>query len=363
MARWRSRAALLGLALMLVGGVVGYRVAMASLGETAAVAHERRAAPAPMQASLLGEAAPTAKTAPSAGGDLPTSRGCGKFRTPSRARGGRGWRKGRPRWRRRRSAPRTRRRAGRPRGPERVCGPADRGGCTHHERGRRAVASAIRPAPTPTAPPAQPRRWSPPTTPLAIPDPPAPPTIIAVDDDGYQELRVVMYSASWCGACQKAKAWMTAYSIPFEERDIEAVPEYAQQLRWLNPRNVIPTFDVDGSVMVGFDPRRLVVVLRRAVLRRVQAGALSELRGVTAAAHRSRAPGQRVVRSIGHRARRGARRSPARQRQDDLEPRPISGCPRPDGGIPGQRELRAPAQKRLHRHFADVARPPVDAGR
>jgi hypothetical protein len=67
---------------------------------------------------------------------------------------------------------------------------------------------------------------------------------------------------------------MTAYSIPFEERDIDATTEYVQQLRLLNRRMSIPTFDIDGNVMVGFNPRRLVLMLQRAVLRRVQGGAL-----------------------------------------------------------------------------------------
>jgi hypothetical protein len=66
---------------------------------------------------------------------------------------------------------------------------------------------------------------------------------------------------------------MTAYGIPFEERDIDATTEYVQQLRLLNQRLSIPTFDVDGNVMVGFNPQRLVLMLRRAVLRR-RGGAL-----------------------------------------------------------------------------------------
>jgi glutaredoxin len=81
-----------------------------------------------------------------------------------------------------------------------------------------------------------------------------------------------MYSASWCSACQQAKAWMTAHRIAFEERDIDATTDYAKQLRLLNPSMSIPTFDIDGDVLVGFNPIRLALTLRRAVLRQRAGG-------------------------------------------------------------------------------------------
>ena len=91
-------------------------------------------------------------------------------------------------------------------------------------------------------------------------------------DAGPQDLHVIVYSASWCSACQDAKAWMTTANIPFEERDIDSSPEYMQQLKSLNRRMSIPTLDIDGKVMVGFYPRQLVWMLQRAVLRRAAAG-------------------------------------------------------------------------------------------
>jgi glutaredoxin len=113
-------------------------------------------------------------------------------------------------------------------------------------------------------------------TPTSTPDAPLPlltavPTAAA--DAGPQDLQLVVYSASWCVACQQAKAWMTAYSIPFEERDIDSSAKYVQELRSLNRRMTIPTFEIDGSVMVGFNPRRLVSILQRAVLRHTAGGA------------------------------------------------------------------------------------------
>jgi glutaredoxin len=109
-------------------------------------------------------------------------------------------------------------------------------------------------------------------TTIATAGPPAAPAIAAADA-GPQAVRVVIYSASWCSACQQAKAWMTANGISFEERDIDATTDYVEQLRLLSRRMVIPTFDIDGNVMVGFNPRRLELMLQRAAVRRLQVGA------------------------------------------------------------------------------------------
>jgi glutaredoxin len=67
-------------------------------------------------------------------------------------------------------------------------------------------------------------------------------------------VHIVVYSASWCPACKRAKAWLHQNQIPFEDRDVEASPDNVMQLRALNPRQTIPTFDIEGSSHVGFDP-------------------------------------------------------------------------------------------------------------
>jgi hypothetical protein len=83
----RSRVALLGLAVMIVGGVVGYRVAMATHGAMETGARDLRPAPAPMHASLLGEAVPTAQNAPSAAVDLTRGQRLREFQDAFRTRG------------------------------------------------------------------------------------------------------------------------------------------------------------------------------------------------------------------------------------------------------------------------------------
>jgi glutaredoxin len=68
---------------------------------------------------------------------------------------------------------------------------------------------------------------------------------------------VTMYSTRWCKYCKAARGYMQDSQIPFVERDIEQDPSAAAESRRLNPRGSVPTLEVGGRVLVGFDPGRL----------------------------------------------------------------------------------------------------------
>ncbi len=73
---------------------------------------------------------------------------------------------------------------------------------------------------------------------------------------------VVLYSATWCGACTTARRWLTNKGIPFQERDIEkdpnARPDMVQraQKAGVSPSKLqgVPVIWVKGQMMMGFDP-------------------------------------------------------------------------------------------------------------
>jgi glutaredoxin len=77
-------------------------------------------------------------------------------------------------------------------------------------------------------------------------------------------VRVVVYTTSWCPVCKRAKRWMAEHGVAFEERDVEASADVARQMRAINPRGSVPTFDVDGQVMVGFSESGLAAAMERA---------------------------------------------------------------------------------------------------
>jgi glutaredoxin len=73
---------------------------------------------------------------------------------------------------------------------------------------------------------------------------------------------VVMYCTPWCIDCSKAKDWLRACGIPFREVNISLNRTAAQQVReWANGNLVTPTFDIDGTIVVDFDQKRLAEVL------------------------------------------------------------------------------------------------------
>lgn len=102
---------------------------------------------------------------------------------------------------------------------------------------------------------------------------PASQAVIAADDPLEAQLRevpITMYMARWCPVCQKAQGWLRDGGYRFVEHDVERDPQAAAVLATVNERGTVPMFDIDGEVVIGFDPRLIRFVLRRAVARRAE---------------------------------------------------------------------------------------------
>ena len=80
-------------------------------------------------------------------------------------------------------------------------------------------------------------------------------------------MNVIVYTTGWCSVCRRAKAWMNDQGIAYDERDVESSSEYASAMHAINPRGGVPTFDVEGEVMVGFSEQGLVAAMTRAARR------------------------------------------------------------------------------------------------
>jgi glutaredoxin len=87
---------------------------------------------------------------------------------------------------------------------------------------------------------------------------PAPP--VAAQSD------VVIYMASWCGACRGAAEYLRGRKVPFVEKDVEKDPAAAAEMqqkasaKGLSPRGV-PVIDFRGDIMLGFDQHRLSTLI------------------------------------------------------------------------------------------------------
>jgi hypothetical protein len=77
---------------------------------------------------------------------------------------------------------------------------------------------------------------------------------------------IVVYGASWCGACADTRAWLDERQIPYAFRNIEVDVEAAADAVALCASldvvaDRIPVIDLAGRVVVGFDPTRLATIL------------------------------------------------------------------------------------------------------
>ncbi len=68
---------------------------------------------------------------------------------------------------------------------------------------------------------------------------------------------VVLYGASWCGACREARGYLRERGVPFVDRDIEREPgaraEMMEKARAAGVRTSgIPVIDFRGTILSGF---------------------------------------------------------------------------------------------------------------
>ncbi len=83
-----------------------------------------------------------------------------------------------------------------------------------------------------------------------------------VEPSGAPRPAVIIYGASWCGACHQAAAYLKRKGIAFVEKDIEEDANAAREMQAKLAHagmhgGSIPVLDVRGKVMVGFNPQEV----------------------------------------------------------------------------------------------------------
>lgn len=77
--------------------------------------------------------------------------------------------------------------------------------------------------------------------------------------------KVKMYTTTWCPDCRRAKHFLKAHHIPFEEVNIEETPGAAEFVMASNEgKRRVPTFVVDGRAFhcSPYDPQKLTLELK-----------------------------------------------------------------------------------------------------
>jgi glutaredoxin len=79
---------------------------------------------------------------------------------------------------------------------------------------------------------------------------------------------VVLYGATWCGACRQARSYFEEHGIAFVDRDIEREPgARSEMLRKAQAAGVnatgIPVIDFRGTILAGFNPAAIEQLIAR----------------------------------------------------------------------------------------------------
>jgi glutaredoxin len=75
------------------------------------------------------------------------------------------------------------------------------------------------------------------------------------------EREVVVYTTSWCGWCRKTLAFLDKQGVAYENRDIEDVEEFRDELIEKTGATTIPVVEIDGEIIRGYDPKRMAELL------------------------------------------------------------------------------------------------------
>lgn len=115
--------------------------------------------------------------------------------------------------------------------------------------------AAAQPAQPPEAPPAAPTRPAPTQAELRA---------------ALSATPIVMYSASWCGVCRKARQFLSANGLRFQEIDADATPGAWDKIEQLSGGRGVPLIIVDGEqTPPGLSPSSIMRAASRSVERRL----------------------------------------------------------------------------------------------
>ena len=67
-------------------------------------------------------------------------------------------------------------------------------------------------------------------------------------------MELIVYSAPWCHDCREAKRWLARHQIPYQEIDIDQIPDAAQEVVKNTGKRAIPQFVINGTWVQPYTP-------------------------------------------------------------------------------------------------------------
>ncbi|MFH1448649.1 MAG: glutaredoxin domain-containing protein [Candidatus Micrarchaeota archaeon] len=70
---------------------------------------------------------------------------------------------------------------------------------------------------------------------------------------GKQGDKIIVYSTTTCPYCHTAKDYLKSKGVAFEDIDVGANPEKAQEMMNKSGQMGVPVLDIKGKIIVGFN--------------------------------------------------------------------------------------------------------------
>jgi glutaredoxin len=109
------------------------------------------------------------------------------------------------------------------------------------------------------------RRSDPPETTSRVEQaPPAPTSELEARRALRRKVALTLYVKPQCELCDRARSWLAREGVQVNTLDVEASPTDKVLLTSINPAGTVPTFDLGGEVLVGYDRSLLEEAVDRA---------------------------------------------------------------------------------------------------
>jgi len=89
-------------------------------------------------------------------------------------------------------------------------------------------------------------------------------------DAARRQVKVVLYTSERCSRCVEARTHLLAQGIRPTERDVDKDPRARARHRALSRKGGLPTIEVEGKVLIGFQEDRLQKAIDRAAALRMK---------------------------------------------------------------------------------------------
>ena len=73
--------------------------------------------------------------------------------------------------------------------------------------------------------------------------------------------KVIVYSTPSCPFCMKTKQFLKEHNIEFEDIDVSADREKAEEMIKKSGQTGVPVIDIDGSIVIGYNVTKLKELL------------------------------------------------------------------------------------------------------